>query len=183
MNEWLAECDNDEFYNNVKGCRSGSNAALPSAGMSGGVCSFMTLSGFMLAIQPNLYRETPTQVILDLFKCLTQNKATIKYFNIMEAMGWDMMCNILGRLLKLMSKELLSADMLKFWSDDILSRLFVDRFHIAKHVCELCSLHCIHSNDSNIAPKKKPSRKTKTKIKSISNNNSETLSKPKSDFN
>ena len=138
MHELLAENSNDLFFNDVNGCRKGGTVTLCKE-KSGGIIIIITCSGYALAIKKNLYRETPTQIICDLFAVLTSSPASRAYYERIEALGWDMCCNVWLRLLKLFSKKLLTKEQVHFFSIDIISRFFSDSFHISSHRCPLCA--------------------------------------------
>ena len=53
--------------------------------------------------------------------------------------GWDMICNIVTRIISLASKRLLSREQLAFYTNEFLSRFVADEFHINKHKCIMCS--------------------------------------------
>ena len=135
----VQERNDDIAIDSLKACRSGKNTIKPQQGRSGGICSWMTLSGFCIELKEYIHRETPTEIILDTVTALTKGPARIQYFQRMESLGYDSMCNLIKRVLKLARRGLLSKEVSHFWSQMLL-RTFSDKFHVAKHVCPLCAL-------------------------------------------
>lgn len=138
MKELQDERDNDEVIDNLHGCRSGVNTIKPERGKTGGIFIISTLSGFIIELKEYIHRETSTEVITDTPKAFTTLQSHINYFERLEALGYDNMCNLQTRVHNLGRQSNLS-DLEAFFWDDLRSRTFVDRFHIAGHNCPLCS--------------------------------------------
>ena len=133
----LEENTNDTFFDDVNGCRKGGSVTL-SRTKTGGIIVIITCSGFALSIKKNLYRETPTQVICDIAGALTASSDAVRYYERMEALGWDMCCNVWSRLISLLRQGLLPDNYVHLYNMDVLSRFFGDSFHISSHKCNLC---------------------------------------------
>ena len=74
-----------------------------------------------------------------------------RYFERMEALGFDNMCNLQKKIHVSGRNGLLTEKQAYFWHE-LLYRTFVDSFHIFKHKCPLCNIHhpdglcCFDSN-------------------------------------
>ena len=79
------EQEDDSYFEELAGCRKGKNATRPKTGWTGGVCNFMTSSGFILFSKELVARETPTQVIFDTMEFFTSSSAAIQFYERAEA--------------------------------------------------------------------------------------------------
>lgn len=118
---------------------------MPKLYRSGGMIAIMNCSGFMLTLEENVHRETPTGVIETVARTLTSNAAMIKYFNRIRSFGWDMACKLLERIISLIKSKKLSHDQKKVYTSEFLSRMWIDKMHIQSHKCQK---YC--SNDSKV---------------------------------
>lgn len=70
-------------------------------------------------------------------KAFTSIQSHRNYFERMEALGFDNMCNLQRKIHISGKNDLLSSLQAYFW-DALLHRTFVDSFHISRHICPLC---------------------------------------------
>lgn len=134
------EEDNDEYISALGGCRKAENTPRANRKYTHGVIAWNTATGYVLYIRPILYRETTTFIIISFNNLFLYGKIFEEYFNRIHAVGFDVMCGIFLRLINLISLNLLEPNIIHAWSLIIL-RLFVDKFHINKHVRILCTLN------------------------------------------
>ena len=156
MKQIIEERQNDIVIDQLKGCRSGKNTVKPVKERSGGVCAWMTLSGFLIFIKEYIHRETSTEVILDTYEALTRCSARQQYYERLECLGYDAMCNLLGRLLNIANKGWLTPKQSEFWHH-LLDRLYCDKFHVSNHKCKYCH---IRSKKCLLNPKLSKFKKT-----------------------
>ena len=131
---------NEEAIDNLEGCRSGQNTIKPKRNRSGGIFMITTLTGLIVELKEYIHAETPTEVIKDAVEAFSSSRSHINYFERLEALGYDNMCNLQKRIHSLGRKGHLTELQAYFWTE-LLHRTFVDSFHIAKHKCELCSVN------------------------------------------
>ena len=81
------EQEDDEFFDQLQGCRKGKNAIKPETGFTGGVNGWFTSSGFVIKLKENVYRETPTEIIMDTFDIFTSSIRMIMFFQIITLFG------------------------------------------------------------------------------------------------
>ena len=134
--------DNIEISQNLvyiaeKGCRKETAMRSATGCQINGVNAFFTCSGFCISLKEELYRETPTQIVLETPKLFTSHKDSIKYYERIAAFGYDMACNILKTLIALSEEDALTDEQKKFWKP-IMNRLFIDAFHISSHRLSIC---------------------------------------------
>lgn len=133
------------MINAMNACRKSKNAYKKKVTTSsGGVFGLMTMSGFLIALSEILHVESPTECIIRIYESLTCNDVHINYFNrYVEVLGYDMMCNIVCRLLsqpmrKMMENDDMVKHILFFFHQLGLQRLFADKMHIQTHVSPMC---------------------------------------------
>lgn len=137
--EIFREREDDEAIDELKGCRSGENTIRPKRNKTGGIFCISTLSGFIVDLKEYIHRETPTEITSDAVDAFTRTESAIAYFERMEALGFDNMCNLQNKVQNAGKNDLLTDKQAYFWTS-MLYRLFVDSFHIFRHVCPLCSI-------------------------------------------
>ena len=139
------EGDNTRAVDALGGCRSGQNTVAGDYRKSGGLFTLFTLAGIMVTLQEVRHSESPTEVITRTAECMTSTRPTLEYFKrMLVCNGYDMMCNIVKRLLskemsRLISSCSVSRFVVFFWFMLGMHRLFVDKFHIGKHKERVCS--------------------------------------------
>ena len=131
--------DNDEAIDALEGCRSGANTIKPDRNRTGGIFIISTLSGFIIELKEYIHRETPTEVTSDAVNAFTLLQSHRNYFERLESIGYDNMCNLQKKIHKSGKNGELSEMEAFFWTE-LLYRTFVDSFHIAKHKCPLCDI-------------------------------------------
>ena len=134
--------DNIEISQNLvdvaeKGCRKETAMRSATGCQINGVNAFFTCSGFCISLKEELWRETPTQIVLETPKLFTSHKDSIKYYERITGFGYDMACNILKTLIALSEENALTDEQKKFWKP-IMNRLFIDPFHISSHKLSIC---------------------------------------------
>ena len=107
--------------------------------MTGGIFIISTLTGFIIDLKEYIHRETSTEVMMDAVRAFMSLPSHINYFERLEALGYDNMCNLQGTIHNTGKKGMLNDKEAFFWTE-MLYRTFVDSFHIAKHICRLCSI-------------------------------------------
>ena len=143
-----AEEDDEKITDSLGGCRSGKNLIKPDEyRTSGGAVAIMSLDGFVCSLTEVLHTESQTEVILRTYETFALNNDSpihYEYFcRMIVAFGYDMMCNILERLLsqpmqQLVDKDELVKGMLYFFDALGLDRLFIDKMHISTHKHTVC---------------------------------------------
>ena len=107
----------------------------------------MSLDGFVCSLTEVLHTESQTEVILRTYETFALNNDSpihYEYFcRMIVAFGYDMMCNILERLLsqpmqQLVDKDELVKGMLYFFDALGLDCLFIDKMHISTHKHTVC---------------------------------------------
>ena len=129
----------DSVIDELNGCRSGENTIRPFRNRTGGIFCISTLSGFIVRLNEYIHRETPTEVTQDAVKAFTLLPSHQKYFERLEALGYDNMCNLQATVHVAGERRTLNQLQQFFWCE-MRFRSFVDSFHIKKHICRLCSL-------------------------------------------
>ena len=132
------ERDDDDVIDSLGGCRKGSNTIKPKRDRTGGLFIISTLSGFIVSLKEYIHRETSTEVLRDVPEAFISCPSHQKYFERMEALGYDNMCNLQNRIHNLGKQGCLSDTQAYVWSE-LRTCTFVDSFHLAKHTCPLCS--------------------------------------------
>ena len=144
------EQQNEKEIDDVKGCRKGSNMIQQKTKRSGGLIIFMSCIDFIIGIKPVLRTESPTFVFQSLIKLIYGDPKVGEYFSRgVVVFGWDMMCNMMGRLLGKKFQKLLWPDegltpeneviaiyyLMTVWG---MHRLFIDAYHAQFHLKEEC---------------------------------------------
>lgn len=137
MKDLQNERENDEAIDELEGCRSGANTIKPKRERTGGIFCISTLSGFIIYLKEYIHRETPTEVISDAVKAFSELGSNINYFERLEALGYDNMCNLQARIHNAGKNDEMNDKEAYFWSE-LYYRTFVDGFHMKTHKCELC---------------------------------------------
>ena len=149
--EIYKEREDDDEIDDLDGCRSGQNTINPKRNRTGGIFCISTLSGLIVDLREYVHRETPTEITSDAVTAFTTLPSHQKYFERMEALGFDNMCNLQKKIHVSGKNDLLTQRQAYFWST-LLYRTFVDSFHTSKHICPLCNkthpdgLCCFDSN-------------------------------------
>ena len=143
-----AEEDDEETTDSLGGCRSGKNSIKSDEyRTSGGVVAIMSLDGFVCSLTEILHTESQTEVILRTYETFALNNDSHIHYDyfcrMIVAFGYDMMCNILERLLsrpmqQLMDRDELVKGILYFFDVLGLDRLFIDKMHIKTHKHVVC---------------------------------------------
>ena len=81
------ERDDDQYFDELNGCRKGKNAPTPDCGHTGGVNGWFTANGFILKLKENVCRETTTEIIKDTFELFTASLCSIMFYQIMTIFG------------------------------------------------------------------------------------------------
>ena len=102
-----------------------------------------TCSGFIIYGTEYIHRETPTEVTIDAVKAFTTLQSNRNYFERLEALGYDNMCNLQATIHSNGRKGHFDSLQAFFWSE-LADRSFVDGFHLKTHDCELCDIN--HEN-------------------------------------
>jgi hypothetical protein len=134
------EREDDEVIDDLNGCRSGANTIRPGKHKTGGLFCVSTLTGFIVYCKEYVHRETPTEVAQDAVTAFTTLESNRNYFERMEALGFDNMCNLQRTVKAGITRNSLTRIQKYFW-DVMKIRLFVDSFHLATHVCPLCDIN------------------------------------------
>ena len=127
------------------GCRSGENTIKSNDyRKSGGSIALMSLDGFLLNFSEVLHTESPTEVIIRVYDAFTLSETHWEYFlRFVVALGYDMPCNILHRLLSPKMQRMRDEDSVKHilyvWNKLGLERLFIDKMHIKRHIKPICT--------------------------------------------
>ena len=135
--ELLNELQIAEILDNSKGCRKKENIKTANKSISNGLNAFFTCTGFCIRLREELYSESQTKVILDAADAMTCNISALKYYERLEAFGYDFNCRLFYTLMNCFKYNQLTQTEQKFWWP-ILVRLFIDIFHISTHVDDLC---------------------------------------------
>ena len=138
--EIYKEREDDETIDELEGCRSGQNTINPKRNRTGGIFCISTLSGFIIDIREYIHRETPTEITSDAVEAFTSLQSHRNYFERMEALGFDNMCNLQKKIHVSGRNDLLTPLQAYFWHQ-LKYRTFVDSFHISRHTCPLCHLN------------------------------------------
>ena len=128
-----------------RGCRKKQNMKTTTATSTNGLNALFTTTQFCIELREELYTESPTKIIFSIAKALTRNQTGIKYYQRIEALGYDFMCNIYKTLRSLYSAKKLSERERKFWLP-LMDRLFIDLFHVRNHKNPIC----IHNPNTGI---------------------------------
>lgn len=128
-----------------RGCRKKQNMKTTTATSTHGLNALFTTTRFCIELREEVYTESPTKIIFSIAKALTRNQTGIKYYQRIEALGYDFMCNIYKTLRSLYSAKKLSERERKFWLP-LMDRLFIDLFHVRNHKNPIC----IHNPDTGI---------------------------------
>ena len=134
------EREDDDFFDQLKGCRKGKNATKPAAGFTGGVNMWCTCNGFIIKMKENICRETPTEILHDTFDIFTATTSMILFYTMISIFGWDMICVIAKRLQTLYKENILSNAQKHFYSINFVSAWLADLWHIFSHTCQYCVL-------------------------------------------
>ncbi|MCP4523034.1 MAG: hypothetical protein GY828_02335, partial [Candidatus Gracilibacteria bacterium] len=121
----------------TKGCRKPENLDTAAPCQTCGVNAWFTCSGFCINLREESYRETSTLVIFETADMFMKNSTNRNIAERIEAIGYDMMCRIFGRLYTLAKTKRLSDIRYCFWMN-LINRAFVDGFHIATHKTDMC---------------------------------------------
>ena len=143
-----AEEDDEKTTDSLGGCRSGKNLIKSDEyRTSGGTVAIMSLDGFLCSLTEVLHTESQTEVILRIYETFALNNDSHIHYDyfcrMIVAFGYDMMCNILERLLsrpmqQLMDRDELVKGILYFFDALGLHRLFIDKMHISTHKHTVC---------------------------------------------
>ena len=135
--DFLDGIEMTELIENVKGCRKKEYIKCAASKQTKGLNALFTCSGFCISLREEVYIESQTKVILDIPSVLTSSDVAIEYFNRIEAIGYDFMCKLWYSLKNYFRYEKLPDSVNKVWLS-LLSRLFIDRFHITTHKDKAC---------------------------------------------
>ncbi len=141
------ERKNPDVWDKLNGCRKGrhvfedkyqhKNKAKPLHERTAGLLGYKSQNNFILYLEEELYRETPTGCIVATTTFLTSNAITIAYAERMTGWGWDMMCCLYPRMRTLITLSLLPPLQITLLITS-LEYLYVDTFHVSTHVNKLC---------------------------------------------
>lgn len=130
---------NYENYDNTLdvGCRKEEKYITPPKRVSGGVISVMNHLGFYVDIKQVIHRETPSGIILLFISLISSSGAMRKYFECVNAIGWDIICAIY-----LTSITIINDGAVSHFGVCILVALMaffhLDGFHASTHKLWLC---------------------------------------------
>ena len=96
-----------------------------------------TCSGFIIYGTEYIHRETPTEVTISAVKAFTAVESNKRYFERLEALGYDNMCNLM-RKIHISGREGRLDSLQSFFWSELVNRVFVDGFHLSNHTCPLC---------------------------------------------
>eukprot|EP01084_Bolivina_argentea_P103285 185027_1 len=141
------ERNNPNAWDNLEGCRKGRHVfedkyqhkpkAEPLYERTAGLLGCKSQDNFILYLEEELYRETPTGCIIATTTFLTSNAITIAFAERINGWGWDMMCCLYPRIRTLILNDLLPPLQITLLIST-LEYLYVDTFHVTTHVNKLC---------------------------------------------
>eukprot|EP01084_Bolivina_argentea_P272083 463151_1 len=136
--------DENENDKECEGDRKKENINVAEHSKTAGIFALCVLSGFGVTMSEIVYSESKTQAILRTYEAFTTTEMGLLFFcTLWITNGYDMMCNILFRLLgvtlaRMMGRSSAVANVLYFWYCFGLNRLYIDAFHIFGHVLDIC---------------------------------------------
>lgn len=152
MMKWQ-EQKNEGVIDDLGGCRKGENMIKHKTRRSGGLVAWHTEDGKILLMTTILRTESPTWILQMMSDLLFNDEYLKQYFSrCAAAFGWDMMCNIMKRLLGQKMRSFLfhseenekpqsEEEIIKIFYIFItfgLHRLFIDFYHAQFHTRDEC---------------------------------------------